>query len=86
MGKRAVGTRTMLTSLLERFYRTTTTKRKDKQMRTQVIDQIAESYINGNISWVKNEIKKMSKVDFLYFIKVMVREYNVCLDKINNLL
>ena len=55
-------------------------------MRTDNIDQIAESYINGNISWTKEQIKKMSKVDFLYFIKVLVRVYDVDLDKINNLL
>ena len=55
-------------------------------MRTNNIDLIAESYINGNISWTKGEVKKMSKVDFLYFIKVLVRVYEVDLDKINNLL
>jgi len=65
------------------FYNTLT---KGDTMRTDNIDQIAESYINGNISWTKEQIKKMSKVDFLYFTKVLVRVYEVDLDKINNLL
>ena len=55
-------------------------------MRTNNIDLIAESYINGNISWTKGEVKKMSKIDFLYFIKVLTREYRIDLDRINNLI
>jgi hypothetical protein len=30
-------------------------------MNTTKFDEIIESYINGNISWVKAEVKKLSK-------------------------
>jgi hypothetical protein len=30
-------------------------------MQTNKFDQIIESYINGNISWVREQVKKMSK-------------------------
>lgn len=29
--------------------------------QAQQFDEIIESYINGNISWVKDEVKKLSK-------------------------
>ena len=40
-------------------------------MRTQTIEELAESYVNGNITWVKNKVKKMSKLDF-YFLLVAI--------------
>ena len=30
-------------------------------MKQTKFDQIIESYINGNISWVREQVKKMSK-------------------------
>ena len=34
-------------------------------MKDETIYSIFESYLNGNISWVKKKIKRMSKADFL---------------------
>jgi len=55
-------------------------------MHTNEIEQIAESYINGNISWTKEQIKRMTKQDFLYFIKVLVSTYGKSLNDINIIL
>lgn len=38
-------------------------------MKAETILLIWESYVNGNISWVKNKIKRMSKADFIDFLE-----------------
>lgn len=55
-------------------------------MKTDTIELIAESYINGNKNWVREQIKKMSKQDFLYFIKVLVNHHGKSLEDINIIL
>lgn len=39
-------------------------------MKQETIEQIWESYLNGNISWVKKKIKRMSKADFIDFLEL----------------
>jgi len=39
-------------------------------MKQKTIIEIWESYINGNISWVKKKIKRMSKADFIDFLEL----------------
>ncbi len=38
-------------------------------MKQSKIEQIAESFHNGNISWTMRQIKKMSRSDRLEFIE-----------------
>ncbi len=39
-------------------------------MKQETIIQIWESYVDGNISWVKDKIKRMSKADFVDFLEL----------------
>ena len=38
-------------------------------MKQETIIEIWESYLNGNISWVKEKIKKMTKAEFIDFLE-----------------
>lgn len=38
-------------------------------MEQETITEVFDSYINGNISWVKKKIKRMSKADFIDFLE-----------------
>ena len=38
-------------------------------MKDETIFEIWESYVNGNISWVRKKIKRMSKADFITFLE-----------------
>jgi hypothetical protein len=39
-----------------------------RKMKTERIQKIAESYINGNISETKESVKRMSKLDFVILL------------------
>jgi len=60
-------------------------KERRTEVKTAQVEQIVESWVNGNISWVKKEIMKMDQTDFLYFVKVCI-DQNIDLDRINKLL
>ena len=49
-------------------------------MKQQTLEEIAESLYNGNITWVKNKIKRMSKRDFLEFVIICTSLYNYNID------
>lgn len=38
-------------------------------MKQETIVLIWESYLNGNISWVKEKVKRMSKAEFIDFLE-----------------
>ncbi len=40
-------------------------------MEIQEIEEIAESYINGNIGWVKGKVKSMDKLAFYYLLETI---------------
>ncbi len=40
-------------------------------MKLENIEALAESYINGNISYVKKKVQTMSKVDFVSLLTVI---------------
>jgi len=40
-------------------------------MNAGTIQEIAESYVNGNISWVKEKVKRMSKIDFFCLVQAI---------------
>ncbi len=42
-----------------------------KQSKIEQIEQIAESFHNGNISWTMRQIKKMSRSERLEFVEYM---------------
>ncbi len=39
-------------------------------MKQETIIKVWESYLNGNLSWVKNKIKQMTKADFIDFLEL----------------
>ena len=43
-------------------------------MNRQEIEEIIEIYINGNISFVKNEVEAMSKADLMTLIAIWTEE------------
>ena len=38
-------------------------------MKYKTIHELAGSYINGNISYVKGKVKRMSKIDFVSLLE-----------------
>lgn len=53
-------------------------------MKDKTIYAVFDSYINGNISWVKSKIKLMSKAEFITFLEyARNRGYN--LDRLKHL-
>ena len=38
-------------------------------MKQETIVEVWESYVNGNISWVKNKIRNMTKAEFIDFLE-----------------
>jgi hypothetical protein len=51
-------------------------------MKAERLEQIAESYINGNISETKKAVKRMSKSEFVDFALYMAENYNKSLGDI----
>lgn len=49
-----------------------TEKRGIDIMKMQTIEELAESFINGNISYVQGKVKRMSKMDFYYLLQAIV--------------
>ena len=45
-------------------------------MKAETIQEIAESYVNGNITWVKKRVKRMSKLDFYYLLEAICGQSN----------
>ncbi len=43
-----------------------------KQNRVNKINEIANSYVNGNHSWCKEEASKLSKVEFYSLVSELV--------------
>ena len=43
-------------------------------MKTDRTDELTESYLNGNISWVRNELKKRGGKAYFEQIKQNLRE------------
>lgn len=54
-------------------------------MRKETLEEIAESYQCGNISWTKSKVKKMSKYDFLTFAITCQSLYGTDLEEIARL-
>ena len=46
------------------------------KMKQETIEEIADSYINGNISWCKKQVKKMSKLDFFHLVTALESRTN----------
>ena len=47
------------------------------------VNELAESYINGNISYVKDKVKRLNKVEFvLLCAEITYRKDNVDIDDI----
>ena len=41
-------------------------------MKQETILELCESFINGNISYVRGKVKRMSKIDFFYLLEEII--------------
>ena len=55
-------------------------------MRQEKIEEIADSYINGNITWTRKKVKRMSKMDFYLLLEAICSRSNYKMSAIANAL